>query len=118
LTVEGKMTKGSWIVVGIFGLLCLSSWLSEITFLDKNVWRNGELRNADAVTREVDFLAMRVQQYVSSLHGFTFFCLLTVLLYFAVRVRHLERRVEGLERQAQLNSGRGELVAVGDRLRD
>ena len=59
------MTRGLWIVVGILLLQGLFYAVYEYDFLDQNVWTHHDIQNADEITRETDFLAVRVVSYVS-----------------------------------------------------
>lgn len=105
LLLGHAMTKGLWIVAGIFGLFLMSCWLADSRFLHDNVWRNDKLAKADELTQQVDFLALRVEEFVSQLVAGTLYCLVTVLIYFAVRVRRLEKRIDALEHRLSARDG-------------
>jgi hypothetical protein len=98
-TLLHYMSKGSWIVLAIilcwgFASLPIMSW----HFLRGNVWHKGDaLVSADPTKVEVDFLGLKVDDFISKAVGGSIGLLAISFVYLAVRFERLKRRLEVLE---------------------
>jgi hypothetical protein len=94
------MTKGAWVVVGVFVFYGLILWTTvQNDFLQGNVWHEGRIMEADHLTTKIDFLGLRVAKVVEQTTSAVFTCLVIAFIYLAIKMRRVERRLAEVEQR-------------------
>jgi hypothetical protein len=92
------MSKGAWIVVGVFFLFgVFVPWTYKCHFLKGNVWCEQRIIDATPIETKVDFLGYKAAEYVDRSMSSLLSCLLIAFVYMAVQNKRLERRLIDLE---------------------
>ena len=104
------LPKGTGVIVGALFLSGLMFWAMKSQFLHGNVWHEDRIMEADAVERKVDFLGLRVADFVEQSISAVTTCLFIIIVYLCVRMGRIDRRLAELEGRAgdrQIDPGSG-----------
>ncbi len=90
-------SRGSWIIISVIVIYSLLFWWSSYEFMKGNVWRNGQMQNASELRRQVDFLQLRIKDFVEQTDRSILSFAVLSLVYVFVRLGRLEARLRKLE---------------------